>query len=116
MGNHAAISAEISGTTYTDEQIRETVKETWKEHHYLLDLTRVTYIHSIGNRSNGGTGIVLACLQVLIEDIITVVLGVEGIHVYVLYPKGKVSEIQEKQFTTLGQNITRMLAAGSGLH
>ena len=31
-------------------------------------------------------------------------LGVEGIHVYVLYPKGKVSEIQEKQFTTLGQN------------
>lgn len=33
-------------------------------------------------------------------------LGVEGIHVYVLYPKGKVSEIQEKQFTTLGKNIT----------
>lgn len=33
-------------------------------------------------------------------------LGVDGIHVYVLYPKGKVSEIQEKQFTTLGQNIT----------
>lgn len=33
-------------------------------------------------------------------------LGVEGIHVYVFYPKGKVSEIQEKQFTTLGQNIT----------
>ena len=27
-------------------------------------------------------------------------LGVEGIHVYVLYPKGKVSEIQEQQFTT----------------
>ena len=37
-------------------------------------------------------------------------LGVEGIHVYVLYPKGKVSEIQEKQFTTLGRNIT----AGEG--
>ena len=35
-------------------------------------------------------------------------LGVEGIHVYVLYPKGKVSEIQEKQFTTLGQNITAL--------
>ena len=32
-------------------------------------------------------------------------LGVEGIHVYVLYPKGKVSAIQEVQFTTLGQNI-----------
>ena len=33
-------------------------------------------------------------------------LGVDGIHVYVLYPKGKVSKIQECQFTTLGQNIT----------
>lgn len=33
-------------------------------------------------------------------------LGVDGIHVYVLYPKGKVSPIQECQFTTLGQNIT----------
>ena len=33
-------------------------------------------------------------------------LGVEGIHVYVLYPKGRVSPVQECQFTTLGQNIT----------
>lgn len=33
-------------------------------------------------------------------------LGVEGIHVYVLYPAGKVSKIQECQFTTLGQNVT----------
>lgn len=33
-------------------------------------------------------------------------LGVDGIHVYVLYPKGKVSPIQECQFTTLGRNIT----------
>ena len=40
-------------------------------------------------------------------------LGVEGIHVYVLYPKGKVSEIQEKQFTTLGQNITAIEVDGS---
>ncbi|MCL2598074.1 MAG: threonine synthase, partial [Paludibacter sp.] len=35
-------------------------------------------------------------------------LGVNGIHVYVLYPKGKVSAIQECQFTTLGQNITAL--------
>lgn len=35
-------------------------------------------------------------------------LGVNGVHVYILYPKGKVSEIQEKQFTTLGQNITAL--------
>ena len=33
-------------------------------------------------------------------------LGVEGVHVYVLYPKGKVSPIQECQFSTLGRNIT----------
>lgn len=35
-------------------------------------------------------------------------LGVDGIHVYVLYPKGKVSPIQECQFTTLGKNITAL--------
>ncbi|NDV84144.1 threonine synthase [Bacteroides sp. 51] len=40
-------------------------------------------------------------------------LGVDGIHVYVLYPKGKVSEIQEKQFTTLGQNITSLEVDGT---
>lgn len=40
-------------------------------------------------------------------------LGVEGIHVYVLYPKGKVSQIQEAQFTTLGQNITAIEVEGT---
>lgn len=39
-------------------------------------------------------------------------LGVPGIDVTVLYPKGKVSEIQEKQFTTLGQNITALEVDG----
>ena len=39
-------------------------------------------------------------------------LGVDGVHVYVLYPKGKVSEIQEKRFTTLGQNITALEIEG----
>lgn len=40
-------------------------------------------------------------------------LGVEGVHVYVLYPKGKVSQIQECQFTTLGQNITAIEIDGT---
>ena len=40
-------------------------------------------------------------------------LGVEGIHVYVLYPKGKVSKIQECQFTTLGKNITALEIDGT---
>ncbi len=40
-------------------------------------------------------------------------LGIPGIRVHVLYPKGKVSEIQEKQFTTLGQNITALEIDGT---
>lgn len=40
-------------------------------------------------------------------------LGVKGIHVYVLYPKGLVSDIQEMQFTTLGQNITAVEVDGT---
>lgn len=40
-------------------------------------------------------------------------LGVEGVRVFVLYPKGRVSPIQECQFTTLGQNITALEIDGS---
>jgi threonine synthase len=40
-------------------------------------------------------------------------LGVPGIRVYVLYPSGLVSEIQEKQFTTLGKNITAIEIDGT---
>lgn len=40
-------------------------------------------------------------------------LGVEGIKVFVLYPKGKVSPIQECQFTTLGKNITALEIDGT---
>jgi len=39
-------------------------------------------------------------------------LGVKGIEVVILYPKGKVSEVQEKQLTTLGQNITALEVDG----
>lgn len=37
----------------------------------------------------------------------------EGINVYILYPSGKVSEIQEKQLTTLGKNITALEIDGT---
>lgn len=40
-------------------------------------------------------------------------LGVEGVRVFVLYPKGKVSRIQEAQFTTLGQNVTAIEINGT---
>ncbi|MBG6129691.1 threonine synthase [Aquimarina sp. EL_43] len=39
-------------------------------------------------------------------------LGVKGVNVVILYPSGKVSEIQEKQLTTLGQNITALEVDG----
>ncbi len=40
-------------------------------------------------------------------------LGVEGVQVVILYPAGKVSEIQEQQFTTLGANITALAVKGT---
>ena len=40
-------------------------------------------------------------------------LGVEGVRVVILYPSGKVSDIQEKQLTTLGQNVVAMEVNGT---
>ncbi|MCX6212016.1 MAG: threonine synthase [Bacteroidetes bacterium] len=40
-------------------------------------------------------------------------IGVEGVNVIILYPKGKVSPIQELQLTTCGQNITALEVEGS---
>ena len=39
-------------------------------------------------------------------------LGVEGVNVVILYPSGKVSDIQERQLTTLGKNITALEVDG----
>jgi threonine synthase len=39
-------------------------------------------------------------------------LGVKGVEVIILYPSGKVSEIQERQLTTLGQNIKALQVDG----
>ena len=40
-------------------------------------------------------------------------LGVKGVNVVILYPSGKVSQIQEKQLTTLGQNISAIEVEGT---
>ncbi|WP_299224014.1 threonine synthase [uncultured Psychroserpens sp.] len=40
-------------------------------------------------------------------------LDVKGVNVVILYPSGKVSDIQEKQLTTLGQNITALEVDGA---
>jgi threonine synthase len=39
--------------------------------------------------------------------------GVAGTRVVVLYPEGKVSDVQEAQFTTLGGNVTAVAVAGT---
>ncbi|MFN8769256.1 MAG: threonine synthase [Neisseriaceae bacterium] len=40
-------------------------------------------------------------------------LGIEEVEVIILYPSGKISDIQEKQLTTLGQNITALEIKGT---
>lgn len=39
--------------------------------------------------------------------------GVDGVEVVILYPKGKVSRVQELQLTTLGKNITALEVEGT---
>jgi len=39
--------------------------------------------------------------------------GIAGTRVVVLYPEGKVSDVQEAQFTTLGGNVTAVAVAGT---
>ena len=73
----------------------------------------------VNNKSLNGKSLNSKCVNVLVATsgdtgsaVANGFLGVEGIHVYVLYPKGKVSPIQECQFTTLGQNITALEVDG----
>ena len=67
----------------------------------------------IGNSGNSGlVNVLVATSGDTGSAVANGFLGVEGIHVYVLYPKGKVSPIQECQFTTLGQNITAVEVDG----
>jgi threonine synthase len=40
-------------------------------------------------------------------------LGIEGVRAFILYPKGKVSPLQERQFATLGENITAVAVEGT---
>lgn len=68
--------------------------------------------HFIG-RDNGRVTVLVATSGDTGSAVANGFLGVEGIDVVVLYPKGKVSEIQEKQFTTLGRNITALEIDGT---
>ena len=65
-----------------------------------------------GGANNGTVNVLVATSSDTGSAVANGFLGVEGIHVYVLYPKGKVSPIQECQFTTLGKNITAVEVDG----
>ena len=66
------------------------------------------YVVSGSNTKNNKVNVLVATSGDTGSAVANGFLGVEGIHVYVLYPKGKVSPIQECQFTTLGKNITAL--------
>ena len=67
---------------------------------------------SEGIAANGTVNVLVATSGDTGSAVANGFLGVDGIHVYVLYPKGKVSPIQECQFTTLGKNITAIEVDG----
>ena len=70
------------------------------------------FIRQSGSGNSGTVNVLVATSGDTGSAVANGFLGVEGIHVYVLYPKGKVSPIQECQFTTLGQNITAIEVDG----
>ena len=63
--------------------------------------------------STGGINVLVATSGDTGSAVANGFLGVDGIHVHVLYPKGKVSPIQESQFATLGRNITAIEVDGT---
>jgi threonine synthase len=66
-----------------------------------------------GNSTNKPTTVLVATSGDTGGAVANGFLGVEGVHVIILYPKGKVSPIQELQLTTCGQNITALEVEGS---
>ena len=68
--------------------------------------------HFIRKESRGQVNVLVATSGDTGSAVANGFLGVDGIHVYVLYPKGKVSPIQESQFTTLGRNIIALEVDG----
>ena len=70
------------------------------------------YVSSASASAKAGVNVLVATSGDTGSAVANGFLGVDGIHVYVLYPKGKVSPIQECQFTTLGKNITAIEVDG----
>lgn len=68
--------------------------------------------HFVGNQGKRRINVLVATSGDTGSAVANGFLGVEGIEVYVLYPKGKVSKIQESQFATLGRNVTAIEVDG----
>lgn len=79
---------------------------------FMARLLRYFTSAASGTSSHGTVNVLVATSGDTGSAVANGFLGVDGIHVYVLYPKGKVSPIQECQFTTLGQNITAVEVDG----
>ena len=65
------------------------------------------------NNSNQNVNVLVATSGDTGSAVANGFLNVPGVKVFVLYPKGKVSKIQESQFTTLGANITAIEVSGT---
>ena len=73
----------------------------------------LAYFNSIDNNKTEGKNTVLVATSGDTGGAVASgFLGVEGVEVVILYPSGKVSDIQEKQLTTLGQNIKALEVEG----
>ncbi|MCF6360618.1 MAG: threonine synthase [Cyclobacteriaceae bacterium] len=77
----------------------------------------LSYFNEIENEPSSSDGKQVTVLAATSGDTGSAVangfLGVEGVQVVLLYPKGKVSPFQEKQMTTLGKNIKALEIEGS---
>lgn len=71
------------------------------------------YFNRIDNKKGDMVNVLVATSGDTGSAVANGFLGVPGVRVFVLYPQGKVSRIQEAQFTTLGQNITAIEVDGT---
>jgi len=130
------IAVKFLSPTFTDQEIREIVTTAFPFHapvvtldaqHHVLELFHghtlafkdfgARFMAQVMSRLVAKSQEPLHILVATSGDTGSAVahgfLGVPNIHVTVLYPSGKVSERQEKQFATLGQNITALEIAGT---
>jgi len=117
----------------SDEQLRQVIKNTFRFPAKLVSVEKNIYCLELFHGStlafkDFGAGFMASCLQYLSNNEKTTILtatsgdtgaavaqaffGIENIQVVILYPKGKISELQEKMFTTLGKNIRTVAVEG----